>query len=105
MYRFMRVMVMFDLPILTAKERREYARFRRYLLKSGFQMIQESVYGKICLNGSGVRSTTDSIKANKPSGGLVQVLTVTERQYSRMIYIVGEPKRDLINDDRRTVIL
>ena len=49
-YRFMRVLVFFDLPVLTAKERREYRRFRNELLKNGFIMLQESVYCKLALN-------------------------------------------------------
>ena len=31
-YRFMRILVMFDLPTLTATERSEYTRFRKYLI-------------------------------------------------------------------------
>ena len=50
-YRFMRVLVLFDLPVLTGDQRREYARFRKFLLKSGFLMLQESVYCKL-ENGS-----------------------------------------------------
>lgn len=40
----MRVIVMFDLPVLTAQERRDYTRFRKHLLKNGFLMMQESIY-------------------------------------------------------------
>ena len=39
----MRVMVMFDLPVVTTEQRREYTRFRKYLLKNGFVMMQESI--------------------------------------------------------------
>ena len=43
-YRFMRMMIFFDLPTDTIKDRREYARFRKYLIKNGFVMMQEAVY-------------------------------------------------------------
>lgn len=43
-------MVMFDLPTMTTKNHREYTRFRKFLLKSGFMMLQESVYCKLALN-------------------------------------------------------
>ena len=46
----MRVLIMFDLPVVTAHERKEYARFRKYLLKSGFMMLQESVYCRLLQN-------------------------------------------------------
>lgn len=49
-YRFMRIIVMFDLPTVTQAERQEYTKFRKFLLKSGFIMMQESVYTKIALN-------------------------------------------------------
>ncbi len=43
-YRYMRVIVMFDLPVLTAQERRDYTRFRKHLLKNGFLMMLEKVF-------------------------------------------------------------
>ena len=43
-YRFMRMIVFFDLPTETPQDRREYTRFRKFLIKSGFMMMQESVY-------------------------------------------------------------
>ena len=46
-YRYMRVMVFFDLPTVTSANRRDYAQFRKYLVKSGFIMLQESVYCKL----------------------------------------------------------
>ena len=49
-YGYMRIMVMFDLPTLTSTDKREYARFHKYLVKSGFLMMQESVYCKLALN-------------------------------------------------------
>lgn len=46
----MRVIVMFDLPVRTSENLREYNRFRKFLIKSGFLMMQESVYCKLALN-------------------------------------------------------
>ena len=43
-YRFMRVIVFFDLPVLTSDDRRAYRKFRKSMLKKGFIMLQESVY-------------------------------------------------------------
>ena len=50
----MRIMLFFDLPTETLQQRREYTRFRKHLLKSGFLMLQESVYCKIALNQAAV---------------------------------------------------
>ena len=104
-YRFMRVLVLFDLPVETTKNRREYARFRRFLIKNGFMMMQESVYCKLALNQTVVNSVIDNIRTNKPTSGLVQVLVVTEKQYSRMEFIVGSFDGDIINSDERFIEL
>ena len=104
-YRFMRVIVLFDLPTYTTEDMREYRKFRKYLLKSGFFMLQESVYCKLALNHSIVQTIQLSLNKNKPKSGLVQVLMITEKQYSKMIYLVGERKNDKLDDDDRTVII
>lgn len=104
-YRYMRVLVFFDLPVLTEANRRDYRIFRKYLIKSGFMMIQESVYCKLAQNGSVADAMVENIKKNKPSEGLVQVLRVTEKQYNKMDFIVGENTGDVLSTDERLVIL
>ena len=104
-YRFMRVLVLFDLPTKTAKDRREYTAFRKFLIKSGFIMMQESVYCKIALNAVAADAVIKNVKLNLPSDGLVQLLTVTERQFSRMEVLVGEAHNDVLNSDERLVVL
>lgn len=101
----MRVIVMFDLPVTTAAGRREAARFRKFLVKSGFLMLQESVYCKIAQNSTMGDSITENIRKNKPSNGLVQILKVTEKQYAKMEFIVGEHSSEVLNTDERLVIL
>ena len=101
----MRILVMFDLPVTTAAERRAYTLFRKYLLKNGFLMLQESVYCKIAQNPVAADSVIDALRKNKPPTGLVQLLWVTEKQYAKMEYIAGESQLDVLNDDRRLVVL
>ncbi len=101
----MRVLVMFDLPVTTAAERKEYAHFRKFLIKSGFLMLQESIYCKIAQNQTMADGIVDSVRKNKPLDGLVQILKITEKQYSKMEYVVGEYKSDVLNTDERLVIL
>lgn len=101
----MRVLVFFDLPVLTEANRRDCRIFRKYLIKSGFMMIQESVYCKLAQNSSVADTLVENIKKNKPSEGLVQVLRVTEKQYNKMDFIVGENTGDVLSTDERLVIL
>lgn len=101
----MRVVVFFDLPVLTAANRRDYRMFRKYLIKSGFMMVQESVYCKLAQNSSVADAIVENLRKNKPHDGLVQVLRITEKQYSKMDFIVGEKTGDVLTSDERLVIL
>lgn len=101
----MRIIVFFDLPTLTAANRRDYTRFRKYLIKSGFLMMQESVYCKLTLNATNADAVAQGVRKNKPPQGVVQMLTVTEKQFSKMEYILGESKNDILNTDERLVVL
>ena len=101
----MRVVVFFDLPTETPEDRREYRRFRRILIKNGFLMMQESVYCRMLINAGAGQSVIDIVRSNKPKKGLVQVLTVTEKQFNGIEYIVGESKSEIIQTDERLIIL
>lgn len=98
-------MVMFDLPITTSEGRREYTLFRKYLIKSGFLMLQESIYCKIAQNQTMADSIVENVKKNKPTEGLVQILKITEKQYSKMEYIVGTANSEVLNTDERLIVL
>lgn len=100
----MRVIVLFDLPVETLENKSEYRNFRKLLIKKGFLMLQQSVYCKLALNTTAAASLMKIVKENKPTEGLVQVLLITERQYSRMEYIVGENKSTILDSDDRLVI-
>ena len=104
-YRYMRILVMFDLPVGTESERKNYRLFRKYLIKSGFLILQESVYCKIAQNTTVADAIIANVRKNGPDDGLVQVLKITEKQYSRMEYIVGESKSDVLDSDERLVVL
>ena len=101
----MRVIVMFDLPTLTKDNMRDYRRFRKFLLKNGFIMLQESIYTKLTLNSTNAKLVQDNVRKNKPRDGLVSMLTITEKQYNDMEFLVGSKKNSVIDSDERLVIL
>ena len=68
-------------------------------------MLQESVYAKLVLNGTVANSIKDKVKKEKPAEGLVQMLVVTERQFSKMEYVVGMKNSNVIDDDKRLIEL
>ena len=104
-YKFMRIIVMFDLHITTSTLMREYTQFRKYLIKNGFLMLQESVYCKMASNSNTAELIVSGIRRNKPNSGLVQVLRVTERQYSNMEYICGKKNKEVLETEERIVFL
>lgn len=103
--RAMRTIVFFDLPNIYAKDRRNYNEFRRYLLSEGFVMMQESVYSKIVLNTQQSEGLMDRLRKKSPKKGLIQVLTITEKQYSQIEYIIGKSDTKIIDTEDRLVIL
>ena len=101
----MRVIVFFDLPVETTENRRDYSRFRKSLIKNGYIMLQESVYCRMVLNQNVAYTACSVVRKNKPPKGLVQILTVTEKQFAKMEFVTGEYCTDVISDDRRILIL
>lgn len=103
--RFMRIMLFFDLPAVTKKDHREYTHFVKLLKKSGFIMLQESVYTKLALNPSTVNSSLAEIRKNLPPDGCVSVLTITENQFGSIEHMLGEIKTDIISNKDKVVKL
>ena len=103
--RVMRVIVFFDLPITTIQGIRAYTKFRRFLLKDGFIMMQESVYSKLAQNQLAANALISHIRKNSPDEGLIQILTVTEKQYSNMEMIIGHKTGDVITSSERMIVL
>ena len=101
----MRVFVLFDMPMLTSSDKREYRKFRKFLIKSGFIMLQESVYAKLVLNATAARTVLENVKRNAPSRGLVQLLNVTERQFASMEFISGSYESEYVISSDRLVVL
>src|SRR5699024_4218345 len=98
-YRYMRMLLMFDLPTETSDDRKVDRRVRKFLLNEGFMMHQVSVYSKLLLNGNANEARLGRIKAHPPKKGLDTILTVTEKQFSRMVYLCGEKDLSPANSD------
>lgn len=86
----MRLLLFFDLPVVTKTQKSNYRRFRKFLLNDGYDMIQWSVYGRIVVGIDSENSHLQRLKFNLPSEGSVRTITVTEKQYAEMRILVGE---------------
>lgn len=101
----MRLMILFDLPVETAHQRRDYRRFRKQLINEGFLMIQYSVYVRVCVSRQSANFMEKRVSSFLPESGLIQSLMLTEKQYNDMHFLMGKPKDDVRNTSDRTVVL
>ena len=89
------LLVMFDLPTVTKEEKREYARFRKYLLKEGFIQLQFSVYSKFCSSRENTVKYYRYIEAAVPPNGHVRLLMVTDKQFGEMVSLYGKTVQEI----------
>ena len=92
-YRFMWVVAMFDLPVDTMAARREYARFRKSLLKDGFTRMQYSVYVRHSASEENAAVHIARVERAVPPDGEVRVLTITDKQFERMRTYWGKMRK------------
>lgn len=88
-YRDMRILLFFDLPTQTSKDRKNYQQFRKFLLNDGYIMVQYSVYSRFCRNYQAINKHKKRIHDNKPAEGEVRFMIVTEKQYHAMTVLNG----------------
>lgn len=101
----MRCIVFFDLPTITYRDRKNYMKFRKYLLTEGFIMMQESVYTKLTLTSTTMELLKNRLKKNMPTKGLVQMLVITEKQFASIEYLIGSKNQEYLDSTSRLVVL
>lgn len=99
----MRLLLFFDLPTETSKNRLDYTRFHKFLIKNGFIMMQKSVYSKLVINNVTSAAVKTKISKNLPPAGIIELLEVTENQFSRIEYLIGE-KQSIIEESTERLI-
>lgn len=86
-YRLMWLVALFDLPVITKRQRRAATDYRKLLLEQGFQMAQLSVYFKFCRDKTQADLITEKLARSVPEGGRVDVMMITDKQYSQIVTI------------------
>lgn len=90
------ILVLFDLPTETEKDRRAYTKFRNELMKDGFTMFQFSIYIRHCMSKENTKVHIERIKRILPPKGHVGILTITDRQFEMMEIFYGKEKQETI---------
>lgn len=91
-YRVMWILVFFDLPTETKKERKIYAQFRKELLKDGFSMFQFSIYVRHCASRENKDVHIKRLKRILPDAGHIGILSITDKQFGQMEIFYGKKK-------------
>ena len=93
-YRIMWVLVFFDLPTDTKKERKQASLFRKRLIKDGFTMFQFSIYLRHCASRENAQVHIKRVKSILPPLGHVAILTITDKQFGMIELFYGRKERE-----------
>ena len=97
--RAMRLVVMFDLPTGSKRERKTYAEFRKFLINDGYHMEQFSVYSRVSLGRDNMDVHIERLKANLPKAGRITLLCLTEKQYEdREVLVCSDEYKPKMQD-------
>ena len=91
-YRAMWILLFFDLPTETKKERKAASKFRKNLQEDGFSMFQFSIYSRHCASRANAQVHVKRVKSFLPERGYVAILSVTDKQFGRMELFIGKKK-------------
>ena len=83
-YRIMWILVMYDLPMITKKEKQQYTEFRKSMLNSGFARFQFSMYLRHCSSREHADMHVDRVKKILPPQGHIGIMTITDKQFGMM---------------------
>lgn len=89
------ILVFFDLPTETKKEKKAYSDFRKRLLTDGFTMFQFSIYVRHCASMANTLVHIKRMKSHLPEKGYIGFLTVTDKQFGEMEVFYGKKEEKL----------
>jgi CRISPR-associated protein Cas2 len=96
-YRILWILVLFDLPTETKKDRKLYAKFRKEIMADGFAMFQFSIYLRHCSSRENADVHINRVKKLLPPKGNVGILTITDKQFGMMELFYGREQKELPN--------
>lgn len=91
------VFVHFDLPTETKKDRKNYTKFRKFLLEDGFSMIQYSMYARHCSSRENADVHKKRVKGRLPPHGQIIVFEITDAQFGRLEFFQGQKPKEQNN--------
>lgn len=93
-YRIMWILVLFDLPTDTKKDRKAHALFRKNLQKDGFTMFQFSIYIRHCASMENAAVHIKRVKSFLPEFGQVGIMCITDKQFGQIEIFYGQKSQE-----------
>ena len=103
-YRILWVMVFFDLPTDTEKDRKNYTKFRKGIMQDGFDMFQFSIYVRHCSSFENAKVHIKRVKSILPPRGDIGIMTITDKQFGMMEIFHGKAEQIVKPPDRKSVV-
>lgn len=94
-YRIVWIMVFFDLPTETEKDRKNYTKFRKGIMKDGFGMFQFSIYTRHCSSFENAKVHIKRVKSILPPEGDIGIITITDKQFGMMEIFHGRKQEEV----------
>lgn len=93
-YQVMWILVFFDLPTETDKDKKRYTKFRKGLLEDGFTMFQFSIYMRHCSSRENADVHIKRVKRLLPELGHIGILLITDKQFGQIELFIGKKEVD-----------
>ena len=103
-YELMWMMVLFDLPVVEKKERKDATDFRKFLLDCGFSMIQFSIYIKVLSSSDACEKYYRLVEDHLPNKGKVDILTITDKQYENIRSFASSTRNQRKNESKQLLM-
>ncbi|MEG1685756.1 MAG: CRISPR-associated endonuclease Cas2 [Bacteroides sp.] len=94
-YRIMWILVLFDLPTETKKDKKSYVDFRKNLQQDGFTMFQFSIYVRHCASIENAEVHIKRVKSFLPEFGQVGIICITDKQFGSIELFCGKKVQDV----------
>ena len=94
-YRIMWVLVLFDLPTETKRDKKAYVDFKKNLQKDGFTMFQFSIYVRHCASSENAEVHIKRVKSFLPEHGQVGIMCITDKQFGNIELFYGKKSLDI----------
>ncbi len=90
------ILVFFDLPTETKRDKKSYVKFRKYLVDDGFTMFQFSMYVRHCASQENADVHLKRVRRNLPDFGKVGMMCITDKQFSNIeLFYCKKPEEKL----------